>query len=169
MRRERPARRRTQRAVGEPGGVGRRSRIDHIGLAVHSIEEFLRQHAALYAGFRRGPVIVNKRQRVREVFITDGRTVLELLEPLSEQSPIAGFLKKNEGGGLLHVALEVDELEPAIAQVRAVGGFLVTGPVPDVAFQGRRIAFVAVGDQVTELVERRRPRAGGEHPMGEAR
>jgi hypothetical protein len=47
----------------------------------------------------------------------------------------------------------VIDLDAAIAWVTAAGGRLVVAPVPDVAFHERRIAFVYLGSQVTELVE----------------
>ena len=96
---------------------------------------------------------MNERQKVRELFVTDGATTVELLEPLAEGSPLQGFLKRNPAGGLIHLALEVVDLDASIARVMAAGGRLVVGPVPDVAFNERRIAFVYLGGQVTELVE----------------
>jgi methylmalonyl-CoA/ethylmalonyl-CoA epimerase len=128
-------------------------RINHVGLAVPDIEAFLRKTTPLYEGLARGPLIVNERQRVRELFLTDGATTIELLEPLAEGSPLQGFLSKNRAGGLIHVALDVVDLDAAISRVTAAGGRLLVGPVPDVAFDERRIAFVYLGGQVTELVE----------------
>jgi methylmalonyl-CoA/ethylmalonyl-CoA epimerase len=98
-------------------------------------------------------MIVNERQRVRELFLTDGATTVELLEPLGAGSPLQAFLNRNPAGGLIHLALEVTDLDAAIARVTAAGGRLVIAPVPDVAFNQCRIAFVYLGGQVTELVE----------------
>ena len=128
-------------------------RINHVGLAVPDIEAFLRTTAPLYGQFRRGPLITNERQRVRELFLTDGATTIELLEPLREDSPLRAFLNRNRSGGLVHLALEVLDLDTAIARVTAAGGRVVVAPVPDVAFQERRIAFVYLGGQITELIE----------------
>ena len=128
-------------------------KINHLALAVPDIEAFLRKSAPLYEEFSRGPMIVNERQKVREVFMTDGATTVELLEPLGGGSPLQAFLNRNPNGGLIHLALEVTDLEAAIASVTAAGGRLVVAPVPDVAFNERRIAFVYLGGQVTELVE----------------
>jgi methylmalonyl-CoA/ethylmalonyl-CoA epimerase len=133
--------------------TGPRGKINHVGLAVPDIEAFLRKTMPLYEGFNRGPMILNERQKVRELFVTDGVTTVELLEPLGEGSPLQAFLKRNPTGGLIHLAFEVTDLDAAIARVTAAGGRLVVGPVPDVAFNERRIAFVYLGGQVTELVE----------------
>jgi len=132
-------------------GVPRK--INHVGLAVPDIEAFLRKSAPLYEEFSRGPMIVNELQKVREMFMTDGATTVELLEPLGGGSPLQAFLNRNPNGGLIHLALEVTDLEAAIASVTAAGGRLVVAPVADVAFHERRIAFVYLGGQVTELVE----------------
>jgi methylmalonyl-CoA/ethylmalonyl-CoA epimerase len=128
-------------------------KINHVGLAVPDIEAFLRKTTPLYEGFTRGPMIVNERQKVRELFLTDGATTVELLQPLGEGSPLRAFLNRNPAGGLIHLALEVVDLDAAIARVIAAGGRSVVAPVPDVAFQERRIAFVYLGGQVTELIE----------------
>ena len=128
-------------------------KINHVGLAVPDIESFLRKSGPLYEGFKRGPMIVNERQNVRELFMTDGATTVELLEPLGGESPLQSFLNRNPSGGLIHLALEVTDLDGAIARVIAAGGRLVTRPVPDVAFNERRIAFVFLGGQITELIE----------------
>jgi methylmalonyl-CoA/ethylmalonyl-CoA epimerase len=131
-------------------------KINHVGLAVPDLEVFLHKTVPLYEGFSRGPIIVNERQKVRELFVTDGVTTIELLEPLGDGSPLRAFLKRNSTGGLLHLALEVVDLDATIAGVIAAGGRLVVAPVPDVAFNERRIAFVLLGGQVTELVETNR-------------
>jgi methylmalonyl-CoA/ethylmalonyl-CoA epimerase len=128
-------------------------KINHIGLAVPDIEAFLRTTTPLYEAFSRGPMIVNERQNVRELYVTDGATTVELLEPLREGSPLQAFLNRNPAGGLIHLALEVVDLDAVIARVIAAGGRLVVAPVPDVAFNERRIAFVYLGGQVTELIE----------------
>ncbi len=99
-------------------------KINHVGLAVPDIEAFLRKTAPLYEGFSRGPMIVNERQKVRELYVTDGATTVELLEPLGEGSPLQAFLNRNPTGGLIHLALEVTNLDAAIARVTAAGGRL---------------------------------------------
>jgi methylmalonyl-CoA/ethylmalonyl-CoA epimerase len=133
--------------------TGAPRKINHVGLAVPDIEAFLRKSGPLYEGFKRGPMIVNEQQKVRELFITDGVTTIELLEPLGGGSPLQAFLNRNPSGGLIHLALEVANLDDTIARVIAAGGRLVARPVPDVAFSEHRIAFVLLGGQITELIE----------------
>jgi methylmalonyl-CoA/ethylmalonyl-CoA epimerase len=129
-------------------------RINHVAMALPDIARFLDNSRTLYEGFSRGPLITNDRQAVREQFLSDGTTTIELLEPIGDASPIKGFLARQPHGGLVHLAFDVDALEPAIAALTATGGRLVTKPVPDIAFAERRIAFVLVGGQLVELIER---------------
>ena len=112
------------------------TKINHVGLAVPHIEAFLRKTAFLYEGFSRCPMIVNERQKVRELFLTDGSTTVELLGPLGRGSPLEAFLNRNPSGGVLHLALEVIDLDAAIAQVTAAGEHLVVAAVAGVASAG---------------------------------
>jgi len=134
-------------------------RINHVAMAVPDIDGFLDKSRPLYEGFTRGPIITNERQSVREQFLSDGNTTLELLEPIGDRSPLKSFLARQPHGGLIHLAFDVDALEPAIAVLSAAGGKLVTKPIPDIAFQERRIAFMLVAGQIIELIERANPPA----------
>jgi methylmalonyl-CoA/ethylmalonyl-CoA epimerase len=139
---------------GPPGGPS----FNHVAVAVPSIARYLEDQQALLGGLRRGALLDNARQGVRELFLTDGRTTLELLEPLAPgtPSPLDGFLKRNRGGGLYHLAFDVGDLDAELRRIESRGGMVVTRPVPDVAFEGRRIAFAVVGGQLAELIERPR-------------
>ena len=128
--------------------------VNHVGMAVPNIEAFLAANALLYKNFRKTTAIANERQHVREVFITDGKTTIELLEPTGDGSPLANFLKKNRAGGLVHICFDCDDIAQAIAQIKKADGTLITGPIPDIAFDERPIAFMMLADQVIELVQR---------------
>src|SRR5258705_13171996 len=103
-------------------------RINHVAMALPDIARFLDKTRVVYDGFSHGPVITNDRQQVAEQFLSDGKTTIELLQPLGDSSPLKGFLSKNPMGGLIHLAFDVDALEPAIAVLTAAGGKLVTPP-----------------------------------------
>merc|ERR1712013_729479 len=53
------------------------------------------------------------------VFVNLDNTKLELLHPLGEKSPIAGFLEKNKAGGIHHICIEVNDIHAAVADVKA--------------------------------------------------
>jgi methylmalonyl-CoA/ethylmalonyl-CoA epimerase len=90
---------------------------------------------------------------IRNTFLQIGDAQLELITPLSEQGPVAEFLDKR-GGGLYLLALEVDDLEAAIATLQATGArvHVATGS------SGQRLAFVsprATHGVLLQLLERR--------------
>eukprot|EP00116_Pleurobrachia_bachei_P012163 sb/3472425/ len=58
---------------------------------------------------------------VTVVFVNLPNTKIELLHPLGEGSPIAGFLSKNKNGGIHHVCIEVDDIEVAVRDVKGKG------------------------------------------------
>jgi methylmalonyl-CoA/ethylmalonyl-CoA epimerase len=128
--------------------------VNHVGLVVPNIEEFLAANDVRYKAFQRTVPVVNERQRVREAFITDGSTVIELLEPMGEGSPLRSFLNKNSGGGLVHICFECDDIKEGMQSVTRAGGLAISGPTPDIAFGERPVAFMMLANQVIELVQR---------------
>ena len=56
---------------------------------------------------------------VTVVFVELPNTKIELLHPLGDKSPIAGFLKKNSAGGIHHVCIEVDDIDAAVKDLKA--------------------------------------------------
>lgn len=130
-------------------------RLHHVGYATPSIAA----SRVLYEdmGFTAAtPVYHDPVQQVRVVFMSTGADVLvELVEPASEKSPVSNFLKKR-GPGLHHLCYEVDDIERECASMREKGGIITCEPVPAVAFEGRRIAFVFRREGLIELLERAR-------------
>jgi methylmalonyl-CoA/ethylmalonyl-CoA epimerase len=129
-------------------------KLHHLGIAVRSIAEQGYGYCETIGIASPHEPITDEVQNVRVAFADLGDGVaVEFVEPLRENSPIERILQR--GGCLYHVCYEVADLEAEIARVRARGGLLVTGPVPAVAFGGRRIAFVYTpGHDLVEFVER---------------
>jgi methylmalonyl-CoA/ethylmalonyl-CoA epimerase len=73
-----------------------------------------------------------------------GRPVLELVAPLGADSPIARILKA--GGGPYHLCYQVPDIKAAIDHLRENGSFLVSGPLPAVAFKMKEIAWMMTDD-----------------------
>jgi methylmalonyl-CoA/ethylmalonyl-CoA epimerase len=129
-------------------------KIDHLGIAVTSIDEALGVYRALgLAETHREEV---ESQGVRTAFLPVGESSVELLEPTSDSSPVGKFLAKR-GPGLHHVCLAVDDIEAALAELRAKGfRLLQDAPVPGAG--GKRVAFLhpAAGQGVLiELAEKK--------------
>lgn len=129
------------------------SHIEHLGLAVDDLESAL----ALYR--ERFDLVVRHReviedQGVEAVALQVGESLVELLRPLSEDSPVGRFLAER-GPGIHHVAYAVDDIEEALASLREQGIRLVD-EVPRIGVGGKRIAFLhpkSTMGVLTELVE----------------
>jgi methylmalonyl-CoA/ethylmalonyl-CoA epimerase len=81
--------------------------------------------------------------------------VIELVAPLGADSPVDRTLKI--GGGAYHVCYEVANMDAAIAHLTGEGSFLLSGPVPAVAFEMRNIAWLMTeANLLVELVQARR-------------
>jgi methylmalonyl-CoA/ethylmalonyl-CoA epimerase len=114
-------------------------RINHIGIAVQSLETTL----PFYRDVLRMPfagIEEVAEQKVRVAMLGVGESKIELLEPTSDDSPIARFLEKN-GEGIHHIAYEVDDIEQAIATLSGEGARMID-QVPRNGAHGSRIAFV---------------------------
>jgi methylmalonyl-CoA/ethylmalonyl-CoA epimerase len=130
-------------------------KIDHLGIAVPALDEAIATYEAL--GFRVGEIHDVPTEKVRAAFLPVGESHLELLEPTEASSVIARFLEKRSG--LHHVCVLVDDLDAALAAMKARGVPLVDQS-PRAGAGGSRVAFVhprgALG-VLLELKERAKP------------
>ena len=94
-------------------------KIDHIGIAVHSINESLPLYTEVF-GMKLEAIETVENQGVKVAFLFAGNTRLELLEALSKDSPIAGYLAKR-GEGVHHIALGVEGIENRIEELKEQG------------------------------------------------
>lgn len=128
-------------------------KINHLGIAVNSIEEALPLYqGALGMAFLGCEEVAE--QKVRVAMLQIGESKIELLEPTDESSPIAKFLEKN-GPGIHHVAYEVSNIEQAIAQMKSAGARMIDD-IPRCGAHGSKIAFVhpkSSNGVLTELCE----------------
>ena len=130
-------------------------KIDHLGIAVDNLETacklYEKQLGITCVGIDEVP-----EQKVRVAFFPLGESSIELLEPTSEDSPIAKFLAK-KGPGIHHVALSVDNIEIAIKEMQTAGLEMID-IVPRSGAHGARIAFVhpkSTPGLLMELCERK--------------
>lgn len=94
-------------------------KIDHIAIAVKDLNKEIELYKNI-PGFNFKGTEVVEEQKVTVAFFEVGNVLLELLEPLSEDSPITGFLEKR-GGGIHHIAYEVENIEEQIDQFEEKG------------------------------------------------
>jgi methylmalonyl-CoA/ethylmalonyl-CoA epimerase len=144
--------------------VTRARRIDHVGIAVESIESALTIYRALGLAEAHREEVPG--QGVRTAFLPVGESRIELLEPTGSDSPVGRFLAKR-GPGVHHVCFAVDDLDAAVAELTRRGVRLVNA-APAAGAQGTRVVFLhpsSCGGVLIELAER----PGERPPEGEAR
>jgi methylmalonyl-CoA epimerase len=128
--------------------------IDHIGVAVSSIEESLKFWEGVL-GVKCTGVETVEDQMVKTAFLPINESEIELLEATSPESSIAKFIEKR-GAGIHHVAIRVDNLEGALADLKAKGVKLID-ETPRKGAGGATIAFIhpkATGGILLELSQR---------------
>jgi methylmalonyl-CoA epimerase len=129
------------------------ARIDHVGVAVEDLDAAIALHEATY-----GMALVHREtvdeQGVEAVLLDVGENHVELLRPLSEDTPVGRFLA-SRGPGLHHVAYQVGDVDSTLAQLRERGLRLID-ETPRTGIRGSRVAFLhpaASGGVLTEIVQ----------------
>jgi len=114
-------------------------KINHLGIATKGIDEALKfwQDALGLENVHAEEVA---EQKVRVAMLPIGDTRIELLEATSADSPIAKFIEKR-GGGIHHIAVEVENIEESLAKLKASGARLIDEQ-PRIGAEGCLIAFV---------------------------
>lgn len=113
--------------------------LDHVGIAVSAVGDALAFYRDALGLEIEAPEEIAS-QRVRAHFIRAGGGFLELLEGTSPDSPIAKFVEKR-GAGLHHVALRVDDIHAALADLKARGVRLIDD-TPRPGAHGSLVAFI---------------------------
>ena len=130
-------------------------KINHLGIATKGIEEALKFWGDAL-GLENVHTEVVKDQKVRVAMLPLGESRIELLEPTSDDSPISKFLDKR-GGGIHHIAVEVEDIEASLAKLKQQGLRLIDES-PRIGAGGCLVAFVhpsAANGVLLELVQTR--------------
>lgn len=90
---------------------------------------------------------------VTVVFIALPNTKIELLYPLGDNSPIAGFLEKNPSGGIHHICYEVEDILVARDRLKAQGARVLGTGEPKIGAHGKPVLFLHPKDFTGTLVE----------------
>jgi methylmalonyl-CoA/ethylmalonyl-CoA epimerase len=114
-------------------------KINHIGIATKGIDDALRFWSDAL-GLDNVHTEIVEDQKVRVAMLPIGESRVELLEPTSDDSPISKFLEKR-GGGIHHIAVEVDDIEAALDRLRHHGMRLIDEH-PRIGAEGCLVAFV---------------------------
>ena len=127
-------------------------KLNHVAFAVPD----LNAAAAVYRdtlGARVSEAEALPEHGVTVVFVDLGNTLVELMEPLGEASPITGFLEKNPTGGMHHVCYEVDDIIAAREHLTGEGARVLGDGKPRIGAHGKPILFLHPKDFHGTLIE----------------
>lgn len=125
-------------------------KIDHIGLAVRSVEEARRFYEDIL-GLNVTEIVEMPERGVKAGMIDVGNVTLELLEPLGKGSLVAKYIEKR-GEGIHHIAYCVENIDIVMERMKNQGVEFVT-PEPKIGAHGRRIAFLSPKSSHGVLIE----------------
>ena len=131
------------------------TRVDHVGIAVKDLAASVKWYEETLGLHSKGTEVVQE-QQVTVAFLPCGDSELELLESPSPEGPIARFIEKN-GEGIQHIAIRVDDIDAALAELKEKGVRLID-QTPRYGAGGARIAFLhpkATHGVLLELCERK--------------
>jgi len=129
-------------------------KIDHLGIAVSSIDAKKNFWTDILGLTLEGTETIHE-QKVTTAFLPVGESEVELLESTSEDGPVAKYIEKR-GEGIQHVAFRVENIEEALAELKAKGIALID-QTPRIGAGGAKIAFLhpkATSGVLVELCER---------------
>lgn len=136
------------------------NKIDHLGIAVKSIDETAKYYETTLGLKCLGREEVPS-QKVKTAFFMVGETCIELLEPMSPDSPVAKFLE-TKGEGVHHVAFGTSDILGQLTQAKTAGARLINeAPVPGA--HGKQVAFLHPKSTFGVLTEFCTPAADAKH------
>jgi len=131
-------------------------RIDHIAIAVSDLDAAETTYRDVLDLNWQGREEVGGQKVITSIFDV-GESRVELITPTSDESPIAGFLKK-KGQGLHHICFEVDDIEAEMKALHQKGAVLLNETPAD-GIEGSRVAFLhpkSGAGVLIELTEKRK-------------
>ncbi|MBM1219911.1 methylmalonyl-CoA epimerase [Ponticoccus sp. SC2-23] len=127
-------------------------RLNHVAIAVPDLEAAAAQYRDTL-GAEVGPPQDEPDHGVTVVFIELPNTKVELLYPLGENSPIAGFLEKNPSGGIHHMCYEVEDILAARNRLTDQGARVLGSGEPKIGAHGKPVLFLHPKDFNGCLIE----------------
>jgi methylmalonyl-CoA/ethylmalonyl-CoA epimerase len=129
----------------------RLQRIDHVGYAVDDLDAAIAYHVDLY-GMSVMHRETSEADGVREALLAVGESYIQLLEPLSDASPVARFMRRNGGPGVHHIGYGVTDVDTTLHELKDKG-VRVVDDHPRPGSRGCTIAFVHPKSALGVLVE----------------
>lgn len=135
------------------------NKIDHLGVAVKNLDDAIEYYENVL-GLRCEGIEEVPSQKVRTAFFNVGGVHIELLEPTSEDSPVAKFMAKN-GPGIHHLAFGTDDVQSQLDTAKAQGVSLINeSPIPGAG--GKMIGFLHPKSTLGVLTEFCMPNKDGD-------
>ena len=132
-------------------------RLDHIGIVVKDIERASQDYQRIHGLKQKTKIIHEPAHNVELMFFETGHGVMpmiELIMPMSDSSKVSGFLKKT-GGGIHHLAYEVDNIEDAIEHYKSLGSIILGDIVPGAGHSNLPTVWIYTPDKsLIELIEK---------------
>jgi len=127
-------------------------RFNHVAIAVPDLAAAMVTYRETLGAAVSAP-LAQPEHGVTVAFVTLPNTKVELLEPLGENSPIAGFLERNPAGGVHHLCFEVDDIIAARDRLSAEGARVLGDGEPKTGAHGKPVLFLHPKDFCGTLVE----------------
>jgi methylmalonyl-CoA epimerase len=125
-------------------------KFHHVGIVVPNISNILKLFTDIFQIKETSIPFHDKIQRVNVVFLNMGNAYVELIEPVGTETPVTSFLDKT-GGGIHHLAFEVDDIEMEIQKFIEKGGRVICNPV--IGFDNHLISFVYLDSLPCKIIE----------------
>jgi methylmalonyl-CoA/ethylmalonyl-CoA epimerase len=127
-------------------------RLNHVAIAVADLSAAAATYRDSLGASVSAPEALPE-HGVTVVFVELPNTKIELLEPLGESSPIAGFVAKNPSGGIHHLCYEVDDILAARDGLTATGARVLGDGEPKIGAHGKPVLFLHPKDFNGTLIE----------------
>lgn len=131
-------------------------KLHHVGVVVEDIKVGIQRYKAMFDFIPVTEVVDDHVQKVSVVLLSSpeiGSIPIELIAPLSDDSPVSKILQENIR--LYHLCFLVEDIEASLKKLRRNGAIIISEPVAADLFEGKRIAFVYTPDKyVLELLEK---------------
>lgn len=132
-------------------------KLHHIGKVVRDLDNELAYYKEAFGFKATAEPVIDPVQKVEVVFVQTGfgeSVTIELIRPISEDSPVFRFLEK--GGGLHHLCFEVENINKAIDDLKSKGALIISKPVPGKGHADKMTVWLYTAQkELIELVENR--------------
>ena len=127
-------------------------RLNHVAIAVPDLARAAARYRDVL-GARVSDPVEQPAHGVTVVFVTLPNSKIELLAPLGEGSPIAGFLERTPAGGIHHLCFEVADIGAARDRLKAAGARVLGDGEPKIGAHGKPVLFLHPKDFFGTLIE----------------